>query len=150
MFFLFTKIEKINLKPLKRKNPFTFLNFPHFLKDSRNVLRSVNDCSVKLFCIVSVQKWVFVLCFYLFSHAKFSKYIHCIFPGFILKMHALCTIFWWMKNDTSIIKAYSIGFTSLDCCRFFVSIDVEQAVGMSSMLQALRERRCTEDAHENT
>ena len=49
MFFLFTKIEKINLKPLKRKNPFTFLNFPHFLKDSRNVLRSVNDCSVKSF-----------------------------------------------------------------------------------------------------
>ena len=47
MFFLFTKIEKINLKPLKRKNTFTFLNFPHFLKDSRNVLRSVNDCSVK-------------------------------------------------------------------------------------------------------
>ena len=46
-FFLFTKIEKINLKPLKRKNPFTFLNLPHCLKDSRNVLRSVNSCSVK-------------------------------------------------------------------------------------------------------
>ena len=52
MFFLFTKIEKINWKPLKRKNPFTFLNFPHFLKDGRNVLRSVNDCSVNLIGIV--------------------------------------------------------------------------------------------------
>ena len=47
MFFLFTKVEKMNLKPLKRKNPFTFLNFPHFLKDGRNVLHSKNDCSVK-------------------------------------------------------------------------------------------------------
>ena len=27
-------------------------------------------------------------------------------------------------------------------CTFFLSIDVEQAVGMPSMLQALRERRC--------
>ena len=26
-FFLFTKIERMNLKPLKRKNPFTFLIF---------------------------------------------------------------------------------------------------------------------------
>ena len=32
---------------------------------------------------------------------------------------------------------------------FFVSIDVEQAVGMSSMLQALRERSCVEDARED-
>ena len=48
MSFLFMKVEKMNLKPLKRKNPFTFLNFPHFLKDSRNVLRSVNGCSVKM------------------------------------------------------------------------------------------------------
>ena len=47
MFFLFTKVEKMNLKPLKRKNPFTFLNFPHFLKDGRNVLHSENHCSVK-------------------------------------------------------------------------------------------------------
>ena len=45
--FSFHKNRKNNLKPLKRKNPFTFLNFPHFLKDSRNVLRSVNNCSVK-------------------------------------------------------------------------------------------------------
>ena len=45
--FLFTKNEKINFKPLKHKNPFTFLNFPRFLKDSTNALRSVNDCSVK-------------------------------------------------------------------------------------------------------
>ena len=27
VFFLFTKVEKMNLKPLKRKNPFTFLVF---------------------------------------------------------------------------------------------------------------------------
>ena len=27
MFFLFTKVEKMNLKPLKRKKTFTFLDF---------------------------------------------------------------------------------------------------------------------------
>ena len=32
---------------MKEKKTFTFLNFTHFLKDSRNVLRSVNDCSIK-------------------------------------------------------------------------------------------------------
>ena len=49
MSFFFTKIEKINLKPLKRKNPFTFLNFPHFLKDGRNLLRSSMAVQLKGF-----------------------------------------------------------------------------------------------------
>ena len=46
-FFLFTKIQKINSKSLKRKNAFSFLNFTHFLGRLRTVLRSVNGCSVK-------------------------------------------------------------------------------------------------------
>ena len=34
-FFLFTKIQKINSKSLKRKNAFSFLNFTHFLRKLR-------------------------------------------------------------------------------------------------------------------
>ena len=34
-FFLFTKIQKINSKSLKRKNAFSFLNFTHFLRTLR-------------------------------------------------------------------------------------------------------------------
>ena len=36
MFFLFTKIEKNNLKPVKRKNLFTFLVFLQILKKTWN------------------------------------------------------------------------------------------------------------------
>ena len=36
MFFLFTKVEKMNLKPLKRKNPFTFLVFSQIFKKTDN------------------------------------------------------------------------------------------------------------------
>ena len=46
-FYLFTKIQKIDSKFLKRKNAFSFLNFTHFLRKLRMALRSVNDCSVK-------------------------------------------------------------------------------------------------------
>ncbi len=34
-FFLFTKIEKIDLKPSKRKIPFHILVFPHFRKQTQ-------------------------------------------------------------------------------------------------------------------
>ena len=34
-FFLFTKIQKINSKSLKRKNSFSFLNFTHFSRRLR-------------------------------------------------------------------------------------------------------------------
>ena len=103
----------------------------------------------KLFCIVSVQKWVLVLCFYLFSHANFSKYTLYFSWIYFSYTRFMSNLFWWMKNDTSIIKAYWFYIPRL--LSFFVSIDVEQAVGMSSMLQALREeRRRTEDAYKNT
>ena len=54
-FFLFTKIQKINSKSLKRKNAFSFLNFTHFLRRLKTALRSVNDCSVKKW----PKAWVF-------------------------------------------------------------------------------------------
>ena len=39
IFFLFTKIRKINWKSLNRKNTFSFLNFTHFLRELRIALR---------------------------------------------------------------------------------------------------------------
>ena len=72
----------------------------------------------------NLLKWVLVLCFYLFSHANFSKYT-LYFPGFIFHIHALCRIYFvdeklYFDHKGVLVLHLSIEcfVQCFNCCRF--------------------------------